>query len=225
MQKTIFVVDDSDINLSAVEAALEEQYQVITLPSATAMFELLEELTPDLILLDIEMSGMDGFEALQQLKANALYAAIPVIFLTRRRDAVTEIRGFEMGVVDFITKPFSPSVLRNRIKNHTTYNLIRTAIDSLDDGILVTDLDGRLMMANSAATVILGQQLQAGEKPAFLAALPETSPFIQFQKNFASQTGIVFINPGHKPVRYLVTPYKNAMKVATGAVHILRCST
>jgi CheY-like chemotaxis protein len=196
----------------------------MTLPSAMAMFALLEEVTPDLILLDIEMSGMDGFEALQQLKANELYTGIPVIFLTSRRDAVTEIRGFEMGVVDVVTKPFSPFVLRNRIRSHITYTLLRTTIDSLCDGILVTDLDGRLIMANSTATAMLGQELQAGEKPAFLAALPETSPFIQFQKSFDSQTGVVSISLGRKPVYYVVTPYKNAVKMVIGAVHILRRS-
>ena len=126
MPKTIFVVDDNDTNLSTAEAALEGQHQMVTLPSASAMFELLEDLTPDLILLDIEMPEMDGFEALQQLKANALYADIPVIFLTSRSDTAAEVRGFEMGVVDFITKPFSVPVLQNRIRNHLYIdNLIR----------------------------------------------------------------------------------------------------
>jgi putative two-component system response regulator len=118
MPRTIFVVDDNDMNLSTAEAALEEQYRVMTLPSAAAMFELLEEITPDLILLDIEMPGMDGFEALRRLKADALYTDLPVIFLTSVADASLEAQGFEMGVVDFITKPFSTPVLKNRIKTH-----------------------------------------------------------------------------------------------------------
>jgi putative two-component system response regulator len=82
------------------------------------MFELLENITPDLILLDIEMPEMDGFEALKILKASERFANIPVIFLTGRNDAATEGRGFELGAVDFITKPFAPIVLLNRIKNH-----------------------------------------------------------------------------------------------------------
>jgi len=118
MQKTIFVVDDKDTNLSVAEEALEEQYRVMTLPSATAMFELLEELTPDLILLDIEMPEIDGFEALRRLKASEAHADIPVIFLTGMADAAVEVRGLEMGVVDFIAKPFSAPVLKNRIKSH-----------------------------------------------------------------------------------------------------------
>jgi len=140
MQKTIFVVDDNDTNLSTAEAAVEEQCQVMTLPSAAAMFELLEEITPDLILLDIEMPEMDGLEALQLLKASELHAGIPVIFLTSVSDAAVEVRGFEMGVVDFITKPFSGPVLRHRIKTHLSIDEMireRTAqLEQLQNGLV-----------------------------------------------------------------------------------------
>ena len=118
MQKTIFVVDDNDTNLSAAKDVLKDQYRVMTLPSAAKMFALLEKITPDMILLDIEMPEMDGFEALRRLKTNNLHAHIPVIFLTGMTDAAVEVRGFQLGVVDFITKPFSAPVLQNRIKTH-----------------------------------------------------------------------------------------------------------
>lgn len=118
MPKTIFVVDDNDTNLSTAEQALEEQYQMMTLPSAAAMFELLEEVIPDLILLDIEMPVMDGFEALRSLKEHEEYRDIPVVFLTSMVDAAVEAKGFEMGVTDFIAKPFSAPVLQNRIRSH-----------------------------------------------------------------------------------------------------------
>ena len=116
--KTIFVVDDSDTNLSMAETALEDLYCVMTMPSAAKMFLLLEKVTPDLILLDIEMPDMNGFEALQQLKAHDAYSSIPVIFLTGITDVSTEVQGFELGAVDFIAKPFSAPVLLNRIKTH-----------------------------------------------------------------------------------------------------------
>ena len=116
--KTIFVVDDSDTNLTMAEAALEEQYRVMTMPSAASMFAFLEKVVPDLILLDIEMPEMDGFEALSKLKAKGKYNEIPIMFLTGRTDADVEARGFEMGAVDFVTKPFSAPVLLNRIKTH-----------------------------------------------------------------------------------------------------------
>ena len=118
MQKTIYVVDDNDTNLSVAKEALKEQYRVMTLPSAAKMFALLDKITPDLILLDIEMPEMDGFEAIKRLKENDSHADIPVIFLTSMTDATVEVKGFELGVIDFITKPFSEPVLLNRIKTH-----------------------------------------------------------------------------------------------------------
>jgi len=116
--KTIFLVDDSDTNLSVAEDALENHYNIMTMPSAIKMFALLEKVTPDLILLDIEMPEMDGFEAVKLLKSNDSYAGIPVMFLTGRTDPAVESLGFELGAIDFITKPFSAPVLLNRIKTH-----------------------------------------------------------------------------------------------------------
>jgi putative two-component system response regulator len=143
--KTIFAVDDNLTNLVMAKNTLEGRYRVLTMPSASKMFMLLEKIIPDLILLDIEMPEVDGFEALLSLKSNSLYANIPVIFLTGHTDAVTETRGFELGVVDFITKPFSPPVLLNRIKTHLDIDGLireRTArIERLQDGIVTVLAD------------------------------------------------------------------------------------
>jgi len=124
MQKTIFVVDDSNTNLTLAKEALKDQYRVMTLPSAAKMFALLEKVTPDLILLDIKMPEMNGFDALQQLKANASLTHIPVIFLTTMSDVSSEVRGFQLGVVDFVTKPFSAPVLLNRVKTHLDIDML-----------------------------------------------------------------------------------------------------
>jgi len=130
--KTIFVVDDNNVNLLAADEALSAHYRVFTLPSAAAMFELITDVKPDLILLDILMPEMDGFETIKLLKTNGRYLDIPVIFLTSRNDAGTESQGFAMGAVDFITKPFSKPVLLNRIKTHLDIeNIIHERTDSL----------------------------------------------------------------------------------------------
>jgi len=145
MQKTIFVVDDNDTNLSMAKEALKDQYRVMTLPSAAKMFAFLEKITPDMILLDIEMPEMDGFEALRRLKTKGSQARIPVIFLTGMTDAAIEVRGFQLGVVDFITKPFSTPVLLNRIKTHLQIDEIileRTAqIQRLKNAIVFSFAD------------------------------------------------------------------------------------
>jgi len=114
--KTIFMVDDSDTSLSIAKRALENQYRVLTMSSASRMFIILEKVIPDLIVLDIQMPEMNGFEALNILKSKPLYAGIPVMFLTGCSDRDIEAKGFEMGVVDFISKPFSEPVLLKRIK-------------------------------------------------------------------------------------------------------------
>jgi len=118
MMNTIFVVDDSDTNLSMAESALEDQYRVLTMPSVTKMFSLLGKMIPDLILLDIEMPEMNGLDALKKLKSFESWKSIPVIFLTGRTDETVEVHCFELGAVDFIIKPFSAPVLLKRIKTH-----------------------------------------------------------------------------------------------------------
>jgi len=96
------------------------------------MFTLLEKVHPDLILLDIEMPDMNGFEALENLKADDSWQDIPVMFLTGRVDVEVEARGFELGAVDFIAKPFSAPVLVNRIKTHLNIDeLIRERTSQL----------------------------------------------------------------------------------------------
>jgi putative two-component system response regulator len=114
--KIVFIVDDSDTSLSIAKKALENQYRVLTMSSGARMLKFLEKIIPDLIILDIQMPEMDGFEAIKILKSRPLYAQIPVIFLTSSSDSDIEAKGFELGAVDFILKPFSALVLLNRIK-------------------------------------------------------------------------------------------------------------
>ena len=118
MQNTIFIVDDSDTNLAAAKDVLKEHYKTMTIPSAAKMFAMLEKVTPDLILLDIEMPEMNGFDALRRMKTHTEYSKIPVIFLTGMSDASYEVRGFQLGAVDFIIKPFTAPIMLNRIKTH-----------------------------------------------------------------------------------------------------------
>ncbi len=138
--ETVFVVDDDINTLLLVENALSGSYSVVTAPSALKMFELLKGLRPDIILLDIRMPGMDGMEALRRLKASPLFRDIPVIFLSGMSDMDDEILAFELGVVDFIKKPFSVSVLLKRIARHLNIDALiheRTAqLRKLKNGIL-----------------------------------------------------------------------------------------
>ena len=117
-QKVLIVVDDSNTNLLASKNILRPYYTVYTVPSVEKLFGLLKNITPDLILLDIEMPGIDGYEAARRLKSSEAYGGIPIIFLSARNDATSEMEGFKLGALDFFHKPFSSAVLLSRIENH-----------------------------------------------------------------------------------------------------------
>jgi putative two-component system response regulator len=114
--KTIFIVDDNLTNLGAAKEALDGIYRTFGMQSAEKMFAMLKKISPDLILLDIEMPETDGFEAIKMLKAEPIYADIPVIFLTSVNDPQVEVCGFDLGAVDFILKPFAVPTLLRRIQ-------------------------------------------------------------------------------------------------------------
>ena len=116
--KKIFIVDDNDTNLLIAKNVLNDTYETYAMPSAERMFKLLEKITPDLILLDVYMPEMDGFEAIKALKSNERLKTIPVVFLTANKDPESEIQGLEMGAIDYIYKPFFPPVLMKRIETH-----------------------------------------------------------------------------------------------------------
>ncbi|MDR2168339.1 MAG: response regulator [Clostridiales bacterium] len=115
-QKTIFLVDDASSNLKLGSDLLSEYYTVFTLDSGKRMFKLIQKIRPDLILLDINMPEMDGYEVIRRLKADPATTDIPVIFLTAYDSDENEIRGFDLGALDYITKPFSAPRLLKRIE-------------------------------------------------------------------------------------------------------------
>jgi len=113
----IILVDDNMANLSMGRNMLKTFFEVYPAPSAAKLFEILENVTPELILLDIEMPEMDGYETIKKLKADPHFADIPVIFLTAKSDEDSELEGFDLGAVDYISKPFSGPLLLKRIEN------------------------------------------------------------------------------------------------------------
>ena len=117
-RKTVILVDDNPINLKLARNTLMGKYDVFTVPSAEKLFQLLEKMLPDIILLDVLMPGMSGYEAIKILKENPRTAGIPVIFLTSKADSNSELEGFIQGAVDYISKPFSPQLLLRRVDVH-----------------------------------------------------------------------------------------------------------
>ena len=117
-RKTIFLVDDDITNLTIGDSTLSDFYNVFTLNSAALLFKMLQKRIPDLILLDVEMPEMNGYQTIKQLKENRETSAIPVIFLTAKSDGESELEGLSLGAIDYIIKPFSPPLLLKRIEVH-----------------------------------------------------------------------------------------------------------
>ena len=112
----ILVVDDDSMNLRVAETMLEVRYFVSCVKSGEETLAFLEREIPDLILLDIHMPGMDGFEVIDRIKEDRRYVGIPVIFLTADNDREAEIQSFKHGALDFITKPFVVDIMMQRVK-------------------------------------------------------------------------------------------------------------
>ena len=114
---SVLVVDDSTMMASLARRILEKDYLIHTVNSGEDCLTFVKARHPNLILLDVYMKGMDGFEVLHTLKANPETSDIPVIFLTGDEHNETEIRGLHDGAVDFISKPFIPGILLQRVRN------------------------------------------------------------------------------------------------------------
>jgi len=117
-KKTIIMVDDNMTNLAIGMNTLKPYYSLITLNSGARLLKALEKVTADLILIDIEMPEMDGFETVAQIKSKNETSNIPIIFLTGKSDDISERKGYELGAVDYIKKPFTPTFLLERIELH-----------------------------------------------------------------------------------------------------------
>jgi putative two-component system response regulator len=114
----VLIVDDEPANLKVMREILGDQYRLSFAKSGEAALTLLEKELPKLILLDIMMPDMNGFEVCEHVKLNPKTAHIPIIFVTALGDESDEYKGFELGAVDYITKPISPAIVRARVKTH-----------------------------------------------------------------------------------------------------------
>lgn len=114
----VLVVDDERLNIKMLNALLKGDYEIMAATGGEQALQIAASAKPDLILLDIIMPGMDGYEVCRRLKEDAATQNIPVIFITARTDAEDETRGFEFGAVDYITKPFNFSVVIARVRTH-----------------------------------------------------------------------------------------------------------
>jgi putative two-component system response regulator len=115
-RKTVLIIDDTPLNIKILSDALKDIYRILVAPNGERGLELARgENSPDVILLDIMMPGMDGFEVCKRLKSDTATSGIPVMFITAMEKGADEKKGRELGAADFVFKPFSIPDLKKRI--------------------------------------------------------------------------------------------------------------
>ena len=131
MNQVILVVDDDTSQLALAQKILGKEYRIAAANSGAVALKYLENNCPDLILLDINMPEMDGFQVLEKMKQMERFTNIPVIFLTADNDPETETRCFATGAVDFVAKPFIPDVLMSRVRKTLELETYRTNLENM----------------------------------------------------------------------------------------------
>ena len=171
--KTILIIDDTEANVNTLLALLEDKYDILASLDGEGGLEIVEEEDIDLILLDIMMPGIDGFEVCRRLKADEKSKDIPVIFITAKTDEISIEKAYETGGVDYITKPFKAREVLSRINNHLTLSQQKTTLkQNLEQNIFLlnqykavvdistivskTDLKGKITYVNDAFCKISG---------------------------------------------------------------------
>lgn len=142
-RKHILIVDDVTTNLKMAADVLKDNYRLSLAKSGSQALDFLSKNKPDLILLDIKMPGMDGYETLERIKADKEIANIPVVFLTVDNKQESEIKGLKMGAMDFILKPFEPQVMLSRIEKILQIEDLRMKLSNSSQKDPLTDLWNR----------------------------------------------------------------------------------
>ncbi|MGI2194076.1 diguanylate cyclase [Shewanella baltica] len=135
----ILIVDDQPLNIKILHQLFNEEYELFMATNGEQAIAICQKVQPDLVLLDIEMPGISGFDVCQHIKADPETATIGVIFVTAHFDEVQEVKGFQLGAVDFIHKPINPIITTARVKNQFT---LKRQSDLLHSIALLDSLTG-----------------------------------------------------------------------------------
>lgn len=156
MKNVILVVDDDKTNLSLAQRILGPQYRIAAANSGASALKYLETHRPDLILLDINMPEMNGFEVMERLRSDIHTKSIPVIFLTADAMAETEIKCFQMGAMDFVTKPFVPDILLSRVSKTIELDQYRHNLENMVNDQAQKIMEGSVRLSRIQESVIIG---------------------------------------------------------------------
>ena len=150
----ILVVDDEPANLNLMRQILKNDYDLAFAKSGADAFVNLQKQVPDLILLDVMMPGMDGYEVCEKLKADPRFSDVPVIFCTAMTEEGDEVRGFKLGAADYVTKPVRPAVVLARVRTHLSladqHRATREEVKRAHKDLLESRLNALLMLGKAA---------------------------------------------------------------------------
>ncbi|MBF0368736.1 MAG: diguanylate cyclase [Magnetococcales bacterium] len=139
----ILIVDDAPANIRFLGGILRDDYEILVATDGAKALAVAAEEKPDLILLDITMPGLDGYETCRRLKATPGIQNIPVVFVTALDHEDDETRGLELGAIDYLTKPCSPAIVKARVRNHLELKRVRDTLERLSTLDGLTGVDNR----------------------------------------------------------------------------------
>ena len=160
-QQTILIIDDTPVNLRVISAALIADYRLQVAQSGAVGLQLASQAAPDLILLDVMMPEMDGFEVCRRLKEDPKLSRVPVIFLTAMGDLASEIAGLALGAADYITKPISVQTARHRIANLLERERLRKEVEAYRDQLEEKVAAHTMALSIAKESVLASQQAKA----------------------------------------------------------------
>ncbi len=160
-QQTILIIDDTPVNLRVISAALIADYRLQVAQSGAVGLQLASQAAPDLILLDVMMPEMDGFEVCRRLKEDPKLSRVPVIFLTAMGDLASEIAGLALGAADYITKPISVQTARHRIANLLERERLRKEVEAYRDQLEEKVAARTMALSIAKESVLASQQAKA----------------------------------------------------------------
>lgn len=182
----LLVVDDQPTNIRLLYEAFHQQYDIFMAANGEEALEQVRRAQPDLVLLDVMMPGIDGYEVCRRLKSDPQSAQIPVIFVTAQRSEADEVMGFELGAVDFITKPINPVIVKARVATHMALKRQNDLLRS------IAMLDGLTGVANrrkfDEELVRLWRQCQRDNAPLSLIML-DVDYFKLYNDSYGHQAG------------------------------------
>ncbi|WP_156369495.1 diguanylate cyclase domain-containing protein [Duganella sp. Leaf126] len=200
----VLIVDDAPENLAVLRKLMVEQgYQTFVANSGERALKIARRAHPDLILLDVMMPGMDGFETCRQLKGSAATARIPVIFMSARTETDDVVAGFDLGAVDYISKPLRLAEVRARVRTQLQIRVnaesqeeqaerLRTIVNNMAEGLLIIEADGRIQFANPACNRHLGyaDNALAGYHISDLLNPAVVQEYLEYFSRYASAPGV-----------------------------------